>query len=219
MKKIIFLLFLVFCFVFSVKAECTYSEISRFKGFASNINISSEYKIVDQSACFVVTINNLTPDLYIVDNYTDKKYFYSDSNNGELIINDCIDVPNNRYIVYASTPNCYEKRLLSKYISFPKYNIYYGLEECDGIHNFYLCKKWVPEGTSFSKFYDQVEQYKNSKNLVEDEIKEENIIIEKSLLDKILDFYAKYYYYILVPITLISLMVILYQRKKDNIKL
>lgn len=219
MKKIIFLVCLFSSFVCCVKAECTYSEISRLKGFASNINISYEHKIVDQNACFNVTINNLTPDLYVVDNFTNKNYFYSDSNNGELMINDCIDISNNKYIVYASTPNCLGKRLLSKYISFPKYNIYYGLDECDGIHNFYLCKKWVPEGTSFSKFHEQVEEYKNSKKTVEDDIKEEKIIIEKSLLDKILDFYAKYYYYILVPITLISLIVILYQRKKDNIKL
>ena len=219
MKKIIFLICMFFFIVFSVKAECTYSEISRLKGYASNINISSEYKILEQRACFVVTINNLTPDLYVVDKFTNKTYYYSDSNNGELVLLDCISVFDNTYTIYSSIPNCSGKKLLSKYYSFPQYNFYHNLEECRDIQNYYLCRKWVSKGTNFSKFYEQIEEYKESKNKIEEEQKVENIIVEKKLLDKILDFYAQYYYYILIPTTIISLIVIICERKKDNIKL
>lgn len=219
MKKIIFLFCFFLSFMITINADCTYSDISRLKGYASNINISYDYRIENNTVYFKTTINNLTPELYMVDNATNKKYFYSDSNNGELIIDNYTNVTKDKYVIYASTSNCEDKRLLTKYYSFPQYNIYYESQECQGIQNFYLCKKWVSEGTSFNKFYEIVEEYKNSKNVIEEEDEQQKIIIEKSLLDKILEFYAKNYYYILIPITIICLIIILYQRKKDNFDL
>lgn len=219
MKKIGLLICLFFIFIFESEAKCEYSEVARLKEYASNINISYDYRIQNGTVYFKTTLNNIIPQIYIIDNKTNIKYTYSNTNNGELVIDNYTDTSGDRYVMYASGGECDGKRLLSKYYSFPQYNIYYNSKECEGIQNYYLCKKWVSRGTSFNNFYENIEDYKNSQNEALSSEDEEDIIIETSLVDEFFRFYAKYYYLILIPIISVCVILILYQRKKEKFKL
>ena len=67
MKKIILFLLINF-FPFYISAltygGCDYSDVARMKSIVTNINLSYDYKIIDNEAYFDVTLSNLTKDIY-----------------------------------------------------------------------------------------------------------------------------------------------------------
>lgn len=217
MKKIIFILTLVFVFYTpSVFAKCSYKEISRMKSLVSNINLIYDYKIVDNMAKFDITLTNITQDIYIYDFVNNKNYYYADTINGEIKISDYM-VKTGSFKFYSTNQSCYGLFLGLKYYTFPNYNIYYNDPLCDDISNFSLCQKWIRMNYNYQEFKKIVNDYKNKTNNSE----EEQIVVEyeKTLLNKIVEFYVKYYYYILIFIIVICSIIIVIDRRKNSFKL
>lgn len=223
MKKIFyFIIIVVFsCLLFSdVKAlsygGCEYSEISKLRNFVSNINITYDYHIEGNTAYFDITINNLVPGIYFVDSVNNKKYTYDDSIDGELIISGNKQT-NGNYKFFSAKQECYGTKLGDKYYNLPSYNIYYNEPICKQNPNFSLCQKWMKVNFSYSELNQKLQEYNSSKN----DLNNNNISIfyKKSMLDKVIEFYIKYYYIIFILIIVICIIAITISRRKNRFDL
>lgn len=218
MKKNI--LFILVSFIFTNSSAltydgCDYSTIARMKSIVSNINISYDYKIVNNDAHFSITLNNLTEDIYFKDTNSGNVYYYSNTNKGEIIIHDYSGVSGS-YKFYSNNNNCKGMSLGTKYYSFPSYNKYYNDPLCESIPNYSLCQKWVNVNYSRDEFENLVSEYLNTEEGVK-----EKIMIEysKSFLDKVIQFYIDYYWIILGSLILIGVIVIFIYNRKNRFNL
>jgi len=223
MKKIVyFILMIVFsCLLFfNVKAlsygGCEYSEIAKLKSFVSNINITYDYYIEGNTAYFDITINNLIPGIYFVDSVSDKKYTYNDSIDGELIIRGNSQT-NGHYKFFSAKQECYGLKLSNKYYNLPSYNIYYNEPLCKQNPNFSLCQKWMKVNFSYSELNQKFQEYNLSKNKINDN--NISVFYKKSILDKIIEFYIKYYYIIFISIIVICIIAMTISRRKNRFDL
>lgn len=217
MKKVILLLLISFSFINCNALSyggCDYSTVSRMKSIISNINLSYDYKIVNNEAYFSVTLTNLTNDLYFYDTTKEKSYYYNNTNQGEITIYDYTS--SGSYKFYSNNPSCKGIYLGSKYYTFPKYNLYYGDPLCSDVPNYSLCQKWQPVNYSRDEFEEKILEYKNSKEDTEEELV---IEYEKTIIDKIVDIYVKYYYYFLGGIIILLTPIIVISNRKDRFKL
>ena len=219
-KKILFLIvgFLLFktdAFALTY-GGCEYSAIARLKSLVGNINISYDYKIVENKAYFDVTLTNIPEGVYFVDNKTNLTYSYDDTDNGELTIKN-YEGNSGTYKFFSALTDCYGTSLSSKYYNFPKYNIYYGDELCLDIPNYSLCQKWASVNYNRDEFEKIVNEYKNKENSsLEEQI---TVVYEKNLIDKIAELYAKYYYLFLGAMILACVISIIIKRRKDSFNL
>lgn len=215
MKKIFFTIIVLFLFVIQVEAlsyaGCDFEDVSRMKQIVSNINISYDYKIINDEAYFDVTISNLTNDIYVSDNYYKKDYF----NNSELTIYNVKE--KSIYLkFYSNNSDCKGILLGNQYRQFPIYNKYFDDEVCNGMGDFLYCNKWLNKEYTEEEIKEAVEAYKNS--LKEDEIPTE-AIYNKTLFDKIVEFYVKYYYIVLLGIIVLCITIIVVNKRKNQFKI
>lgn len=217
MKKIMLFLFMCFAFINTFALTyggCDYSTVSRMRSIVNNINVSYDYTIKNNMAYFHVTINNMTDDIYFYDISTRRSYYYADTNNGELTIYNYTN--SGSYKFYSNNKSCKGITLGTKYYNFPTYNYYYNDPLCLDIPNYSLCQKWIKVNYNIYEFEQMVNEYKNSK----EEIKEEVVIeYKKTFFDKIVDLYIKYYYYFLGGIIVMLTPVIIISDRKNRFKL
>lgn len=211
MKKYIFIIVLMFIFSIDVKADCSYGDIAKYKSYVSNINATYDYRIVDSSAYFDVTISNIPNNVYMTDITTGITY-NTFVNNEITISNYSLDKVTYKFY-YSDCDNTY---LGSKYVNFPSYNPYSTEPLCEGIEEYKLCKKWLDNNYSYEQFEREIEKYKKS---LEPEKVEDNIVYEKSFMGKIIDFYINNYYYLLGAIVIIGGIIIIILKKKTNVDL
>lgn len=220
MKKIMFLMFMLFiniCSVFSLTyGGCEYSDISRIKSLVSNINVYYDYHIVDNQAYFDVTMVNVPDNIYIYDVNNGRYYYNYDIVDGKITIYNYSGVSGS-YKFYSALSECYGISLGTRYYNFPVYNIYHNNELCYDIPNFHACQKWVKDSYSYNEFRNLVYEYKNTAIIEIEE--QETVKYEKSIIDEIAVFYVNYYYYILIGIILICGCIILISRRKNRFKL
>lgn len=224
MKKIKFLIIFMlftFCSNFNIKAltysGCEYSQIANLKSYVSNINLSFDYYIKDNSAYFNITLTNLVPGIYFEDYTTGKKYYYEDTIDGEITLYDYRNT-NGNYKFYSSLNECYGVKLGDKYYRLPEYNYYYTDTLCEQNRNFSLCKKWTKVNYSYNDFVKLIEDYKNQEKTEEDN--DESLIeYKKNFLDKFVNFYTENYYILLLGIILICVFVMLINQRKNKFDL
>ena len=196
---------------------CDYSSVSRLKSLVTNINISYSYRIENNNAYFDITLNNITPDMYFYDVANKKNYYYSDTNNGEIVIHNYKgDGKTGTYKFYSAKKECYGISLGSKYYKLPSYNIYYGSDLCKDVPNYNLCQKWATVNYSYDELKKLIYEYKNRNNK---ENITDNIVYKKGFLSKLVDFYINYYYYLLIGIIVIFGIIIIVKKRKDRFKL
>lgn len=216
-KKIIIILFIMFIFKTNALAlkygGCEYSDVSRMKRLVNNINVTYNYRIVNNIAYFDVTLTNITDEMYIVDNITYNVYY--NNGTGEITIPNFTS-KSVTFSIYSNRSDCRSLFLGSKYAQFPIYNKYHTSDMCKNISDFSYCKKWVPKAYTEAEIKKAIDDYYN-KPVPEDEpIK---YIEKKTLLDKLIEIYVKYYIIILASIILVCLALIEIIRKKKRFKL
>lgn len=216
-KKIIIILFMMFILKSNVLAlkygGCEYSDVSRMKQLVTNINVTYNYRIVNNIAYFDVTLSNITDEMYIVDNVTHN--IYHNPGTGEITIPNFTS-KSVTFSVYSNRSDCRSLFLGSKYAQFPTYNKYYTSKMCEGINEFTYCKKWVPKAYTEAEIKKAIEDYYNKPKPEEEPIE---YIEKKTLLDKLIEIYVKYYILILSTIIIIGLALIEIIRKKKRFKL
>lgn len=164
MKRIFLVIVLILLFPNIVKAYsfgCDYNEKARLTTIASNINVDIDYIEKNGSVEFVVILNNLHPELYIIDTSTNKEYRYNDKK--EIKISGYKDGQSIIYEVHSTKDICSDTLLLNKYATFLHYNKYYNDSLCEGLSDFYLCKKWVNNDYSYDNFAKEINKYLKSK--------------------------------------------------------
>ena len=213
MRKVLSsLIFMIsfFIFISNSEASCTYKRISDLKKIASNVNITYTYTIVDNKASFDIRFANLTNDIYLYDSFNDKKYNVE----GEVILKNYIDGVKYRFFINSNDKDCKDEQLVTRYVTLPKYNIYYGDPICNGIEDYTLCQKWGSFNiNNYDAYQLQIEKYKAS--LIK---KEKNTKTEETtkINEKFVDFFLKYYAFIFTGIIVICLIIIFYLHRKDR---
>lgn len=217
MKKIyLFILMLVLPITVFARAKtgCNYSLLSKLKKYASNVNIVYDYKIVNNEAYFNITINNLVPDIYVLDETSGKTYNYSSSNNGELVISDVHGVQKLKFKIISSNAGCNDETLLTSYVTLPVYNKYSTDPLCDGLDNYKLCYTFLDTGLTYEEFKENVEAYRNRKPAEEEEpVNSEHV---KTEWEKFLDFMMKYGIYIMAGLAIIITIISVRRSKKNK---
>lgn len=195
-RKIIFLIVLFLLMMPEIyarsKTRCDYTLVSNYKKLSNNVDISYNYRLEGDRVYFDVTLTNLQPYIYFTDNYYNRTYYYSDTNNGIITIQN-YDSGKISYSFYTNDSECLNEKLNIRYINLPYYNKYYNYEECKGIEEYSLCNKWIENKYGYNDFKDMTEKYrqqKEKKQFNEINSKEEN------WFDKIVAFYLKYFYII-----------------------
>lgn len=219
MKKILFLILLNVIFM-TPKAltygNCSASDVSRMRKIVSNINISYDYVMFEGEPVFSVTINNLTNDIYFYDMSTKQKYYYWQTNAGEITIYN-YKISSGTYRFYSNDSRCPNINLGSKYYSFPDYNKYYSDPLCQDASDLNLCQKWVDVNYTRMEFESAVEEYKQSKIQQEEEQLQEDK--EKSFSDYFIELYIKYYYYFYGALIVVCLTIMIITDRKNRFKL
>ena len=210
MKKILFLtlLFLVFL-PNSVKGECSDSEEIRLQKLARNINASYVYN--ESNDTFTLTLTNLTSDITILEIDNMRKF----KTTGDLTFKNLLS-GKHTYIMYPSNTECGAEELTTKYVMLPYYNQFYNSDECKGIKNYSYCNKWLNNSMSYDIWHKKVTEYKVKHQEEKKETRKTNSILS-TLFEKGKDIYGKYYY-IILPLIIISLAtIIIVKNKKDSL--
>lgn len=220
MKKNILFILLILLFIsfkYEVKSlsygGCEYSQISRLKSLVSNINITHDYYIQNNQAYFNITLTNLVPEVYFIDSNSKIKYTYANTQNGQITIYGQTNTQVS-YRFYSNLNMCPGIKLSTKYYKLPTYNIYYNNDLCKGIETYNLCKKWTKNNYSYDEFKELIIDYKNKKAEQESK-KEVEVVYEKTFLNYFIEFYVKYYYFLLIGIIVIC-FIAMYLNKKKN---
>lgn len=217
MRRKLILIVSLFFFITNVRAlsyaGCDFSDVARMKQIVSNINVSYNYRIVNDEAYFDVIINNLTNDIYVTDNYY--KGEFHNFINGELVLYNV--KANSIYLKFNSNRlECRGLLLGNKYEQFPIFNKYYDDEVCSGIKGLSYCNKWVNKEYTFEEVKSAVEKHNSITPKTEEPTQ---VIYKKTLLDKVIAFYLKYYYIVLAAVIVFCVTIIIINKRKNQFKI
>lgn len=219
MKKIIFIVCMMFSFILPVSASkygnCSSQEIKRMYSIVNNVNITYSYTDKPDRPYFNITLTNMTNDIFFYDLVTERKYYYSDTNNGEITISGYSNVSGN-FKFYSNNSKCKDISLGVRYYNLPEYNFYYNSDICKGLQDFYGCQKWGNVNLTYSELEKAIEEYKNPPIEKIEELKEEDY---KSIVDYIIEFYLKYYIFIYIALIIIVGLIVFFVKKNNRFKL
>lgn len=209
MRRYVTLFILLFMVSFNVKAAvCNNNDKVRYQEMAKNITYSYEYN--DANNTFNLIFTNISEELYLENLETEERYNYQGP---ELRIVNLI--PGNSYKYNVSTGNvdCLNEDLYTVYVTLPYYNSFYNNELCNGIENYKYCKKFINKSVTYEEFVKNVTDYKNSLANNLEENPENNV---SSIFKTMFNWFLKYYY-IILPIVIVTLLLIIwiYNKKHD----
>lgn len=210
-KKGLLILAIILLFPVTVlarsKTSCDYGLLSKLKNLANNVDVTYTYKINNEDAYFDITLANIQSDMYFIDNYTGRTYYYNDTNNGSITLN---DYPSGTvgYTFYSNNNDCFDEKLVVKNVNLPYYNSFYNYVECLGIEEYKFCQKWVKTNGDYYVFLDNVTEYKNSLRQTENN----EYVIKENFITKIINFYTNNFY-IILPILVVIISLIVYLEK------
>lgn len=205
MNKLKLLLFMIIFLPFSVSAACSTQDLSRYKTLAGHIN---NYYTFNGST-FDVTLYNVSNELRVVDK-TNNKTYYSDSNIGNLVVNNLSQGSIINFAVYPINGECSDYRVLTVYVNLPYFNSYYNDPVCNN-NSSNLCSKWV--NTSFYTYDEFVNRVAKKKK---EEFVEEQKPEEEIRKYGFFDFLGDYYIPILLFIIITGSIGIYYLDKKSK---
>lgn len=150
LKYLLFTFLCIFAIPLITHAECDYQRQAELSRLASNVQLSYVYS----NNTFIITMTNLTSDLYVTDNYgqvyygdgKDKTFeFYSGTIN---------------FDIYSNEAGCRGQRLLRKTVSLPALNIFAFYPECNQYPEFKYCQNWGNFSLTSEQFYSEFNKYK-----------------------------------------------------------
>lgn len=224
------LMFIMLVFIPNiVKAEdCSVTNTSRLKKIASNITTKYDYSenlptTGYGNVNFTVTISNVISDIYImkVDDYYNKvgTVYYGDSNN-QVIISGLSEGTSYHFVAFGNTGDwCVGTIVYEFYVTTPSYNKYYTNALCKKVPDYKYCQKWVNFNLTEEEFTKNVNEYIKSLEVEETPAEEEEPEEQYQIFIKIMEFLTKYDIPIFGSIVLISILGIIYLKRKDNFDL
>lgn len=159
--KFLFLLCLAL-FPLGVKAECDYQRKADLQKIASNVQINSSYRLNENRVpIFTIELSNITPDIYVVDNYGNT--ITPDSNK----VFEVYSGTSMTYNIYSADINCHGYSITTKYVKLQPYNKFYNSDECKEYPEFKYCSLWYNADFSYNYLKKKLLEYKNSKDVVQ----------------------------------------------------
>lgn len=152
-KQIKYVFFALICMCVTpiiTHAECDYQRQAELSRIASNVQVAYTFDSVE----FTVFVSNLTPDLYMTDNYG--REYYGDGK--EKTFHFASGTIN--FDIHSNDPNCKGEKLLRKSITLPTINLFATYPECNQYPNFKYCQNWGVLGISDEQFYSEFNKYK-----------------------------------------------------------
>lgn len=200
----------LFTIPLSVKADCSYQDIVRLKKLAGNVSFSYRYNEDNFIINFEITVSNLTNEIYMIDHSTEKYYY---SNNEDFTMKGYFPGKTIRFDFYAKDSSCTDQRLFTNYVTLPFYNTYHDSYICKDLQDFELCQKWLKHDMTYKEFHDAITKHLNKTEVQPEKTSE---VKEEFDWEKVIQFWADYYLYILLTI-IIGGGIILYihERKSD----
>ena len=217
MKKFIKIILFIFFMILPIKVfgACSVDDKVRYLSLASNITTSYDYTEVNDKVTFSITIHNVHKDLVVKDNVNNRSYSSNRNDLNNYTVSNLKDGTNYSFSIYAKSTDCSYKLLNTVYVNLPKYNKYYKDSACTGIESYNLCQRWGEIGDiNYETFKSKVEEYKN-KSDVSDEIKDDDVKTT-SIIEKLGDFWAKYYIYITIGTIVLLIPIIIIVKKKNK---
>ena len=179
---------------------------------ASNVNFAYRYHETKYSVNFEVTVLNLTNEIYMIDRSSGKYYY---ANNEDFTISNYLSGKTIQFDFYARNTECGEDALLTKYVVLPSFNPYYTSNLCKGIESFALCQKWLKQNMTYKEFHEGVTAYLNGKTEEPSPIPPKEEKVEWDII--FIQFWSKYYIYILLTIIVIGGIVLYRYKKKTDL--
>ncbi len=187
-KYKIIILTLIIIFLSSIKVEastCTNTQKNKLVTEAKNIEIipyfNDDYNPMHEYF-YNVNITNFSKNVYIVDS-NNNRFEYEESYNSDSVFG--VYKPGDRitFKIYgAYDGDCSDQLLVTLKVDFEHYNDYSTFKECEGIEEFYLCKRnYSGKIESKEWFLEQIDKYKKGeiKNIdPEKKIEEKNFFYE-----------------------------------------
>lgn len=208
--------------------ECSVSDTYRLKKIASNITTKYDYSETLPlsgygSVSFTATINNVIKDIYIMkvdDYYNGTGVIYNGDINNQVLIPGLSPGTSYHFTVYGNIGgNCQGNLIYEFYITMPSYNKFYINPLCKKVPEYKYCQKWVNSSFTEDGFIDSINKYIKSLEVIDtptdDTTNEENY----ELFIQIVEFLNKYNLPIFGSTVLISLLGIIYLKRKDNFDL
>lgn len=224
------LIFIIVVFIPNiVKAEdCSVTNTARLKKIASNI--TTKYDYVENlpatgygNVDFTVTISNVISDIYImkVDDYYNKvgTVYYGDSNN-QVIISGLLEGTSYHFVAFGNAGDwCKGTLVYEFYVTTPSYNKYYTNTLCKKVPEYKYCQKWVNFNLTEKEFVKNINDYIKSLEVDETPAEEEKPEDKYQIFIEIMEFLTKYDIPIFGGIVLVSLLGIIYLKRKDSFDL
>lgn len=190
---------------------CSNENKVGFQDKAKNISVNYEYQEIDNDVVFNIKITNIPENFILYDMKNHIEYRYQGP---EISIPNLKKNTSYRYSVYVDDIACNHEMLYIHYITLPAYNSYYKDEVCRGIEDYKLCNKWLNVTISYDEWKKDVLEYKNTLNQDTETEEEET---NENIFDKIIDFYADYYIFILPTIIIASFIGMYFYNKKHDL--
>lgn len=210
MRKYITFLVLLLLFPQVGKAlDCSHQTISEYAKVLSNVTYSYSYKETNNKVNFKITLLNVPVNFYVRDDYHNK-YYFSSGRDMEFT-----SFPANATYKFEVLPDinaCSDIEPRYIYVTLPGYNPYYNGPICKGVANYQYCNRWFQNNLKYKDFVTQVSNYK-AKNA---SLKTEEKVIIADNTSYILNFYTRYYMFILPTIIIVLLGYIIYHNRRDN---
>ena len=213
MKKYLIAVLVSIFVLFPIQTKaliCGNEKKVKFQELAKNITINYEYQETDNDVIFNIKIANIPENFILYDMRNHIEYKYQGS---EITIPNLPKDTSYKYSVYVNDTTCNNELLYVHYITLPAYNSYYKDPVCSGIEDYKLCSKWLKVNDSYDVWKNKVQNYKDSLNKKPD--KDDNKK-EITIFDDIINFYVKYYMFILPSIILLCIIGrFIYNKKHD----
>ncbi len=191
---------------------CSNSELIDYKKYSDNITYRYDYVEQNNTVTFNVTISNLTPGIYLLDENNQVRYDYTGN---DIVINNIQSGQSVYFSINVASGSCLDENLNFIRLQLPTYNPYYQDKVCEGYEYYKLCDKWSTHGLTYEKFLSNMEEYKKSLIV----IPEEEIIPPEDITvwDRIAEFLLSYYHIILITIIVLCSIKIYKENKDSNI--
>ena len=187
-------------------AECSYERQAELSRIASNVGFSYNYEMVNSYPEFTVNINNITNDIYIEENILGQT-IYGVGEKQLHYYNDNLSIS---FDIYSNDQSCRGEKLLTQYITLPKYNFFSTSDECKEYPSFQYCAMWLNTTINVDQFNDALKAYKHE-HATKTETK------EPSLQEKILKFFKENQTILIISVAALVLLVgiLIYRRRKE----
>lgn len=216
-KKFLFIALFILLFPLNIHATvCSDSQIKKFEFLAKEIQTTFDYIETSDDILFTINFHNVDDNLYLVDyNSSSSLLIYKKDESGLISVPECKTSTTYTFSVLNEDSVCESEIITRIKVTTPNYNKYYKDPLCSGIENYSYCQKWSNLGSvSYNEFKRNVENYRKQQ---EDNNNTDNNVPEDNDTNRIRNFIANNYIYIIIGIVVISgVIVILYNNKKKN---